>query len=86
MGLEGELLLARRLAREAGRLALAHRARGVTVERKAEDEPVTIADREASQLILAGLAAAYPDDVRISEEADDDPARLARLFPRPGLP
>jgi 3'(2'), 5'-bisphosphate nucleotidase len=71
-----ELDLAARLAREAGVLAMRHRAAGVTVERKAEDEPVTIADREASALILAGLAAAFPDDVRISEEADDDRRRL----------
>jgi 3'(2'), 5'-bisphosphate nucleotidase len=49
----------------------------LAVDRKAGDEPVTKADREASELILAGLRAAFPGDIFISEEAPDDPRRLA---------
>lgn len=46
------------------------------VELKAGDEPVTAADRAASDLIVAGLRDAFPDDVIISEETADDLARL----------
>jgi 3'(2'), 5'-bisphosphate nucleotidase len=38
------------------------------VEMKPGDEPVTIADRAASELIVAGLAKAFPGDPVISEE------------------
>lgn len=66
-----ELRLARALATEAGALVVAIRDRGAAalgVEHKAGDEPVTIADRAASELIVAGLEAAFPDDLVISEE------------------
>lgn len=71
-----ELQVATELALAAGQLILGYRGTGVTVDRKAGDEPVTRADREASELIVAGLAKAFPDDVLISEEAADDPRRL----------
>ena len=71
-----ELETANRLARDAGDLAMKYHGGKLKVERKAEDEPVTIADREASDLIVAGLREAFPDDVIISEENADDLARL----------
>lgn len=46
------------------------------VDLKAGDEPVTIADREASDLIVAGIAEVFPDDVVISEETADNLGRL----------
>jgi len=46
------------------------------VEMKPGDEPVTIADRAASDLIVSGLSQAFPSDVIISEERADDPARV----------
>jgi 3'-phosphoadenosine 5'-phosphosulfate (PAPS) 3'-phosphatase len=46
------------------------------VEMKPGDEPVTLADRAASDLIVAGLAQAFPDDIVISEERADNLARL----------
>jgi 3'(2'), 5'-bisphosphate nucleotidase len=74
--LGGELAEALRLARAAGALVLDIRRGDLGVEMKAGDEPVTIADRRSSELIVAGLRAAFPDDVIISEENADDPARL----------
>ncbi len=74
-----ELVVATDLARRAGAIALAVRAGGgaaLGVELKAGDEPVTAADRAASELVVAGLRAAFPDDVVISEENADDLARL----------
>lgn len=70
-----ELRVAQGLAREAGALVLSyyHRwhgqgAGGVPVQHKQDDEPVTEADQRASQLVVAGLGAAFPDDVVLSEE------------------
>ncbi len=40
------------------------------------DDPVTVADREASTLIMTALAAAFPADGLLSEEETDDRARL----------
>jgi 3'(2'), 5'-bisphosphate nucleotidase len=71
-----EVDTARALAREAGQLSLRYREGDLQVELKAGDEPVTVADRAASRLIVAGLAAAFPNDVIISEEKADDLRRL----------
>jgi 3'(2'), 5'-bisphosphate nucleotidase len=71
-----EISVARELALQAGQIILRYRGTGVEVDRKAGDEPVTRADREASELIVAGLTRAFPDDIVISEEAADDRRRL----------
>jgi 3'(2'), 5'-bisphosphate nucleotidase len=71
-----ELEVAEELARAAGALILTYRGTGVTVDTKPGNEPVTRADREASELIMSGLARSFPDDILISEEAPDDPRRL----------
>jgi 3'(2'), 5'-bisphosphate nucleotidase len=76
MTLDEELGVAAELARRAGALVLRYFGTGVEVEAKAGNEPVTRADREASELIVAGLRARFPDDVLISEEAADDPRRI----------
>ncbi|WP_412028950.1 3'(2'),5'-bisphosphate nucleotidase CysQ [Deinococcus yunweiensis] len=74
-----ELTVATRLAHEAGELLRAHLRAGLTVEHKTSiDDPVTAADREASHLITAGLAAAFPDDGLLSEEEADSDRRLGR--------
>ncbi|THF88563.1 3'(2'),5'-bisphosphate nucleotidase CysQ [Deinococcus sp. KSM4-11] len=74
-----ELEVATRLALEAGDLLRAHLRAGLTVEHKTSaDDPVTAADREASHLITAGLAAAFPGDGLLSEEEADSDHRLER--------
>ena len=52
----------------AGATLLRYRAQGVEVERKADDSPVTAADREAEETVLAALARAAPDVPVIAEE------------------
>ena len=73
-----ELEIACDLARRAGLLALGMQSAGLAVVRKAGDEPVTEADRQASLLIVEGLRAAFPDDAILSEEAADDRTRFTR--------
>ena len=72
-----ELAVALELAREAGAEVVRLRTGNLCVEMKPGDEPVTIADRRASELILAGLARAFPEDPIISEEAAPPPGALA---------
>ncbi|WP_291426729.1 3'(2'),5'-bisphosphate nucleotidase CysQ [Deinococcus sp.] len=74
-----ELQVAEALARAAGALLLQHRRDGFTVEHKTSiHDPVTVADREASALILAGLTHEFPADGLLSEEEVDSPERLER--------
>jgi myo-inositol-1(or 4)-monophosphatase len=74
-----ERALAEALALEAGALLLRHRAQGLAVEFKTSpDDPVTVADREASELIVAELQAAFPDDGILSEELTDTAERLGK--------
>ena len=51
---------------------------GLDVHRKVGDEPVTIADRAADDLIACGLRAAFPHDGLLTEESDDDLSRLEK--------
>jgi 3'(2'), 5'-bisphosphate nucleotidase len=75
---EDELAAAVDAARAAGDIIARHYERGpIPVETKADDSPVTQADRDASEKIIAMLAAAFPDDVVLSEEVPDDGRRLA---------
>jgi len=57
-------------------LALRCAAAGVTVEKKADDSPVTAADREIDGLLRDALV--EPGDGWLSEESEDDPSRLER--------
>jgi len=73
-----ELDVAAELARRAGELIRGYLSSGLPVERKAGNEPVTEADRQANALLVAGLGAAFPGDGLLSEEAPDDGSRFSR--------
>jgi 3'(2'), 5'-bisphosphate nucleotidase len=78
---EREVEVARRLAREAGALALEYYDRPLHVEQKIsshDDEPVTEADRAANALIVAGIRHEFPDDGILAEESVDTERRLGK--------
>lgn len=54
---------------EAGAIEMRHYRSGVKVEAKADNSPVTVADREAEAVLLAALAEAAPGVPVIAEEA-----------------
>ncbi len=56
------------LAIAAGQAIMRIAAGGVAVEAKADDTPVTAADREAEAIILVGLRQHYPDIPVVAEE------------------
>ncbi len=68
--IEADLLAAALLPAvlEAGRLEMAHFSSGVTIEKKPDQSPVTVADREAEAVLLAALARHAPDIPIIAEE------------------
>ncbi len=82
MNLQNELETAILLARQASDLIMDFYEKGVEAEEKigADNfpEPVTIADRKSSELIIEGLLAAFPDDGILSEEETDNFHRLKR--------
>ncbi len=69
---EDRLHLAVEAAREAGWIAMEHFANsGILVERKADDSPVTIADRRAEEHLRHRISEAYPHDAILGEELPD---------------
>src|SRR6185369_14269244 len=67
--LQARLDLAVAIAREAGRHTLRYfRSDDLRVELKADDSPVTVADREAEKLLRERIAAAFPNDGILGEE------------------
>jgi 3'(2'), 5'-bisphosphate nucleotidase len=71
-----EVEIARELARAAGDIVLAVRG-DLGIEMKAGNEPVTIADKRAAAFLVAELGKAFPGDVIICEETEDDPRRVS---------
>lgn len=60
-------------AREAGQLALRYFQGTMVVEWKQDQSPVTVADREAEELIRSALTARFPNDGFLGEEHGDAP-------------
>lgn len=71
MAFEKELELVRSVGRSAGHLALAYLEQGVSAEDKADDSPVTVADRECEKLIAERILRVFPDDGLLGEEGAD---------------
>lgn len=75
-GLDDDRRFARELARRGGGIALQRFHEGVVPEYKAGDEPVTAADREVNELLVAALADRFPGDAILAEESEPDPRRF----------
>ncbi|HEX6126237.1 MAG TPA: 3'(2'),5'-bisphosphate nucleotidase CysQ [Pyrinomonadaceae bacterium] len=77
--LERELETAISLAREAGNKVLEYYALEIIAEEKLGidnfAEPVTVADRASSRIIVDGLKASFPGDFVLSEEEADAPCK-----------
>ncbi len=69
---DGRLEAAIAYARRAGDLTLQwYGDRGLAVEAKSDQSPVTIADRQAEQLLRQMISQDYPDDGIVGEEFSD---------------
>lgn len=70
-------------AQEAGQIALHHKSKGLEINDKPDGAgPVTQADLAVDRALREGLTSARPDIAWLSEETEDDPARLSskRVF------
>lgn len=76
--MQHELEVARRIAREAGRILLEIYSGEHGVQWKGYDDPVTTADKNANTFIVNELRKAFPGDGILSEEATDNPSRLSQ--------
>src|SRR5437867_4846932 len=76
--MEKELELAKSLAIDAGKILMDYYHRGTSIDWKAPGDPVTAADREASDLIVGGLRREFSDHAVLCEEEPDDLDRLHR--------
>jgi histidinol-phosphatase len=68
MNLQPYLDFATFLAYRAGKITLGHFNAGVSTEFKANDEPVTIADREAEKFVRGEIEREYPQHAIVGEE------------------
>jgi len=73
--LDSLLSFAIEAAWQAGRVTLGYFQTGVRAERKADNTPVTIADRQAEQKLRELIAAAWPDHALIGEEYGHAPGQ-----------
>ena len=80
---ELELETAIALAREAGNKVLEYYSLEIVAEEKLGidnfAEPVTVADRASSRIIVDGLKAVFPEDFVLSEEEADAPRKRANV-------
>ncbi len=66
--LDALLAFALDAAWQAGRVTLGHYQTGLAAERKADNSPVTLADRQAEQKLRDLITTAWPDHALIGEE------------------
>lgn len=78
MNLSQELSVAENAALQAGRIISQYYKRKVAVDHKSPEQPVTVADREANDMIKSILLGAFPQDGWLSEETLDTSDRLKK--------
>lgn len=62
------LAFAHEIAWQAGKITLRYFQTGVVIDRKADESPVTIADRETEHYLRAAIVTRYPDHALLGEE------------------
>jgi histidinol phosphatase-like enzyme (inositol monophosphatase family) len=80
MAWQRELTIGADIARKAGELALKIRLGDIGIESKADDSPVTVADKACEKLIVEELQNAFPGDGLLGEEGADAAATNGRRW------
>lgn len=80
MAFEREVEVARLLAEEAGAVAADYQRRGVEAEEKADESPVTAADKACERLIVERIAREFPEDGVLGEEGANRESRNGRKW------
>ena len=71
--LQKRMELALEAARKAGELTLEYFQKGIEVELKADQSPVTEADRNSEALLIELLSNEFPNDAFLGEESGERP-------------
>jgi histidinol phosphatase-like enzyme (inositol monophosphatase family) len=80
MRYQREVEFARRIAAAAGENARRIRAEGITAEKKADQSPVTIADKDNERLIREAIEDEFPEDGILGEEGASKPGTSGRRW------
>ncbi|HVP47457.1 MAG TPA: inositol monophosphatase family protein, partial [Bryobacteraceae bacterium] len=80
MNYQREVEFARRVAVAAGANARRIRVQGITPETKADESPVTIADKDNERLIREAIESEFPDDGILGEEGSSKPGTSGRRW------
>lgn len=80
MHYEKEVAAARRIAVRSAEMAIRHFERGIRLEDKSDDSPVTDADRECEVFLSKALEEAFPEDGQMGEEGVAKPSKSGRTW------
>ncbi|MBV8072361.1 MAG: inositol monophosphatase, partial [Acidobacteriaceae bacterium] len=80
MAFEREMELAKLVVQEAAALAIDYQRKGITAEAKADESPVTAADRACEKLIVEAISRKFPDDGILGEEGASRESRNGRKW------
>lgn len=80
MAFEHELAFMKRMAAEAGALALNYQQNGVCAETKNDDSPVTAADKACERLLVDAIALEFPEDGVLGEEGANKASKNGRRW------
>src|SRR5580658_8796423 len=80
MNYQREVEFARRIAVAAGENARRMRAHGIDAETKADDSPVTVADRDNERLMREAIEREFPEDGILGEEGSSKPGGSGRRW------
>jgi 3'(2'), 5'-bisphosphate nucleotidase len=75
-----EIKVLKALAVEAGQAIMKVYQTDFAVGRKADDSPLTLADKTANEIIITGLRQSFPEYAILSEESRDDLSRLQNAY------
>ena len=75
-----EIKVLKALAVEAGQAIMKVYQTDFAVGRKADDSPLTLADKTANEIIITGLRQSFPEYAILSEESRDDLSRLQNEY------
>jgi histidinol-phosphatase len=80
MAFEQEIEFLKRMASEAGALALDYQRKGISAETKEDDSPVTTADKACEKMLVEAIATHFPEDGILGEEGANKESKNGRRW------
>ena len=80
MAFEQEIDFLKRVASEAGAMALDYQRKGISAETKDDDSPVTAADKACEKMLVEAISSHFPDDGILGEEGANKESKNGRRW------